>query len=207
MHPAERRITELLDKWLQSLELHRRYASLSDEAYWQVQPWPPHQRPAPWIVELAHTRALELQSHVATRIAAGDAVFAEDLELMSFLATLVGVQDIERYIPHARAGAEGARGPAATPPPGDAAPPPPPAPAAADAPVPPPAGAATAAAAVPDGDSAAMVVADAVRLLKWGREWHELPATIARMAGRPGVAEVRRVLRANKARIQAAARA
>src|SRR6185312_14767295 len=39
------------------------------------------------------------------------------------------------------------------------------------------------------------VIADAVRLLGWGRKWHELPELISRMADRPPLAEVRRILR------------
>jgi hypothetical protein len=50
------------------------------------------------------------------------------------------------------------------------------------------------------------VIADAVRLLKWGKEWHELAEAIARMAGRPTVADVRKMLRNHKAEIQKQAR-
>ncbi|MFO0334403.1 MAG: hypothetical protein ACK53C_05115 [Pseudomonadota bacterium] len=99
MSPAEQRVAELVEKWLTSLELHLKYANLTDEAYWQVQPWARHQRPARWILELANTRAHELQRQVQARAAAGDASFAEALELMAFLANLVGVQNIERFIP------------------------------------------------------------------------------------------------------------
>jgi len=48
----------------------------------------------------------------------------------------------------------------------------------------------------------AQVVADAVRLIKWGREWHELAEAIARIAGRPSVVEVRKVLRTHKQEIE-----
>jgi hypothetical protein len=48
-------------------------------------------------------------------------------------------------------------------------------------------------------------VADAVRLLTGGRQWHELPESIARIAGRPGVVEVRKCLRSYKAEIEKAA--
>jgi hypothetical protein len=55
----------------------------------------------------------------------------------------------------------------------------------------------------PDAEAReSLVVADAVRLLKWGREWHELGEAIARMAGRPGVGEIRRILRAHKNAIE-----
>jgi hypothetical protein len=99
MNPDDQRVTELVDKWVKSLELHLKYVSLTDEAYWQVQPWARHQRPARWILDLAYTRALELKRQLAARVAAGDAKFGEALELMAFLANLVGVQNIERFIP------------------------------------------------------------------------------------------------------------
>jgi hypothetical protein len=40
-----------------------------------------------------------------------------------------------------------------------------------------------------------------VRLLGWGRKWHELADAISRMAGRPPMAEIRRILREHKAAI------
>jgi hypothetical protein len=46
------------------------------------------------------------------------------------------------------------------------------------------------------------VIADAVRLLGWGRKWHELPELISRMADRPPVAEVRRILREQRETIE-----
>ena len=46
------------------------------------------------------------------------------------------------------------------------------------------------------------VVKDAARLLSWGRDWHELPEAIARIAGRPGVAQVRQILRSSKGVIE-----
>jgi hypothetical protein len=45
-----------------------------------------------------------------------------------------------------------------------------------------------------------------VRLLKWGRAWHELAEAIARIADRPGVVEVRKCLRTHKVEIERAAR-
>jgi hypothetical protein len=61
-------------------------------------------------------------------------------------------------------------------------------------------------AAEPVEDEAAQqdteVVRDAIRLLSWGREWHELPAAIARMAGRPKTAKIRRILKANREAIE-----
>jgi len=43
------------------------------------------------------------------------------------------------------------------------------------------------------------VLADAERLLQWGRRWFELPELITRMADRPPLIEVRRILRENRA--------
>ena len=276
MNPADQRVTELVDKWLKSLELHLKYAGLTDEAYWQVQPWARHQRPARWIVDLAHTRARELKRQIDSRVASGDSGFAEALELMGFLANLAGAQNIERFIPLADPAHENPevlgntqstlkplsntitqaaaivdptqemRIPPRTVEPRVAPPlPPPPAPPALrapPAPPPPPAAPApTRAAAAATGRAPAsppaaapgsarggarrearaggksapkapaagspesLVVADAVRLLKWGREWHELAEAIARFAGRPGVVDVRRVLRTHKAEIERAA--
>jgi hypothetical protein len=41
-----------------------------------------------------------------------------------------------------------------------------------------------------------------VRLLKWGKSWHELADLIARIAERPSAAEIRKVLRAKKTEIE-----
>lgn len=257
MNPADQRVAELVDKWLKSLELHLKYATLSDEAYWQVQPWVRHQRPARWILDLARARALELKRQLDARATANDAGFGEALELMAFLANLVGAQNIERFIPLAEPERENPdilgetqpRLPAlslattqdnpsldatrempapdatrempapvmpapvqATP---KAPPPPPPvAPAAIPAPPPPPPAAAPRAAARREpapaklgkgptpGSPEAQIVADAVRLLKWGREWHELADSIARIADRPGAAEIRKVLKTFRADVE-----
>jgi hypothetical protein len=277
MNPADQRLTELVDKWLKSLELHLKYSALTEEAYWQVQPWVRHQRPARWILDLAYTRARELKHQLEERLASGDTGFAEGLELVAFLANLVGVQNIERFIPLAepqRENAEAlgqtqstlktlgatstqsrtlieptremripvlsnpaelaptARAPVMPPAPPPAAPSPPPAPRAAAAPAPPgglaaaeaPAGARNPSSGLklgkreprpaspkqprpPETDSIeAQIVADAVRLLKWGRAWHELAEAIARIADRPGVVEVRKCLRTHKVEIERAAR-
>ncbi len=250
MNPADQRVTELVDQWLTSLELHLKYTSLTEEAYWQVQPWVRHQRPARWILDLAQTRARELKRQVEERVAAGDSQFAEALELMGFLANLVGAQNIERFIPLAEAERENAealgqtqstlstlsststqtrsmleptremRMPVSlsqepTPPAATQTMPPPPAatPPAAT----PPAGRtagrreprltpARAARLPAAGSIEAQICADAARLLKWGREWHELPEAIARIADRPGIVEIRKVLRSYKADIEKAAR-
>jgi hypothetical protein len=261
MNPADQRISELLDKWVQSLELHLRYTSLTDEAYWQVQPWIKHQRPARWIVEHALERARALQRQLGTRIGRGDDGFAESLEQMAFLANLVGAQNIERFIPLAEAASENKEAlnqtrTSAVPPLStgnttrsaialteatremprpapankagsaldDTASRPGAAPRRVEKPVPRPADKAaektadkrpapkrelrparetrSAPRAAPAADVSGGVVADAVRLLNWGREWHELAEAISRMAGRPSVTEVRRILRARKADIE-----
>jgi len=49
------------------------------------------------------------------------------------------------------------------------------------------------------------VIADAARLVQWGRKWYELPELIARMADRPPLPEVRRILKENKSAIDAKA--
>ena len=99
MSAADKRIAELLDRWLASVELHARYLKLDDAAYASAQDWPKHQRPTKWVVELARTRLLELQQHLDERRRKGDAAFAESLELMCFLTTLLGSEHVERFIP------------------------------------------------------------------------------------------------------------
>src|SRR5208337_4898132 len=46
------------------------------------------------------------------------------------------------------------------------------------------------------------VIADAVRLVQWGRKWYELAELIARMADRPPLPDVRRILKDNKTAIE-----
>jgi len=53
-------------------------------------------------------------------------------------------------------------------------------------------------------EATALVIADAIRLRGWGKAWHELAEAITRMAGRPSIAEVRKILRTHKAEIEAA---
>jgi hypothetical protein len=45
------------------------------------------------------------------------------------------------------------------------------------------------------------VMEDAARLMKWGRKWYEIAELIARMADRPSLPEVRRIIKDNKAAI------
>jgi hypothetical protein len=258
--PADQRLLELLDKWLQSLELHARYSSLDDDSYWKIQPWVEHQRPSRWIIDVAMQKTLALRAHVQERVKLGDAKYSDSLELMIFLANLVGSEHIERFIPVAEAQNER---PLTPQPPGDAGRNP------ADTATgtrempkflaakraPPPAGTAQVArterkgaapaksaprpvnkqprlgtpkaaaplkpagkgapgkiaSAPPSGRETAsdaarlQVVADAARLVQWGRRWYELPELIARMAGRPSLPEVRRILKENKSAIDAQA--
>ena len=263
MTPADRRVTELIDKWLSSIDLHLKYVELSDPAYARVQAWPKHDRPTRWVLEVARQKILELKAQCETRQAMGDGKFSESLELMVFLANLVGIQHIQRFVPLAdpsrtepvsltTAAIEVVQPPRAAPaqkprPSGDdttremprvkatvpaparAAPAPArptPAPARAAPPQPAPAPAkrtdgamapARAAPAVPAGPAPAAksvgasadlrgkIIADAIRLLKWGKSWHELAELIERIAERPSAAEIRRVLRANRAEIEKAA--
>jgi hypothetical protein len=51
------------------------------------------------------------------------------------------------------------------------------------------------------------VIEDAIRLLQWGRKWHELGELIAKLPQRPSVGDTRRLLRTHRARIEAAASA
>jgi hypothetical protein len=53
----------------------------------------------------------------------------------------------------------------------------------------------------PSEEARDQVVADAVRLVQWGRKWFELPELIARMADRPALPDVRRILKENKVAI------
>jgi hypothetical protein len=46
------------------------------------------------------------------------------------------------------------------------------------------------------------VLEDAARLLQWGRKWHELGELISRLAERPNLGDVRRILRAHRAVLQ-----
>jgi hypothetical protein len=272
VNPADKRLTELLDKWLTSLELHLKYSTLDEASYWKVQPWIKHDRPSRWIIELARQKAVQLKEQIDSRAAMGDAKFGDALELMAFLTNLVGSQHIERFIPLAEPqnevdlravsqtqampvapAAEPTRESAVVTQPRETIrsrtdvtremPRPdvvdsPPEPVALAVPVVRPAPVATPSPAARtstrdsvrhaharadsrkgarrDGKHAhgagarartspekeKTVVADAIRLLGWGREWHELPDLIGRMADRPPSGEIRRILRDHKAEIE-----
>jgi hypothetical protein len=279
MTPADRRITELIDKWLASIDLHLQYVELSDAAYARAQAWPKHDRPTRWVLEVARQKILELKAQCETRQAMGDGKFSEALELMAFLANLVGIQHIQRFVPLADpsrtepvpsttatvevvqpprdvppakarpsgddttremprikatvpvqprptpapapaaptpAPARVAPAPApartaATPTPARAAPTPPAPAKRADGAKAPARGAALAQArpaaaaknvAQPGADLRDKIITDAIRLLKWGKSWHELAELIERIAERPPAAEIRKVLRANRSEIE-----
>jgi hypothetical protein len=222
MSAADKRIAELLERWLASVELHARYLKLDDAAYASVQDWPKHQRPTKWVVELARTRLVDLQQHLAARRSKGDTAFPESLELMGFLTTLLGSEHVERFIPQAVAQpAAPARRekPAGT---ADSGLHRKPAAAAKAATASTSTGDTTtrqklaarqrAAAAPKPGDRktgdkmTATVIADAVRFLSWGREWPQLASSVARLADRPPEDEVRRILGEHRAAIEARAR-
>src|SRR5450755_5033943 len=226
--PADQRLLELLEKWLDSLELHAKYSSLDDDSYWKIQPWVEHQRPTRWVIDVAMQKTLALRAHVQERVKMGDAKYSESLELMTFLANLVGSEHIERFIPVAEPANEhaleleppdgqppAARGNAAT--------------GTREMPkfvgskqhAPPPAGTAAVARSErkaadvkpaarapaynrngPSPEAREQVIADAARLVQWGRKWYELAELIARMADRPSLPEVRRILRDNKTAIE-----
>ncbi len=244
MSTTDKRVEELLDRWLASVELHLRYLKLDDAAYARAETWPKHQRPNALVVNLARTRLLDLKRHLNERRDAGDAKFAESLELMSFLTSLLGSEHLERFIPLATGKAPDSgmsatveqpriravtkavpnRGNAGAAPtstkgtqassthksstgshkrptrsrtPPAAAPTPQPAarPAAAPASLSPPTDAMT-----------QQVIADAVRMLAWGREWPALAGLIARMADRPSETAIWKILRAYRADILAISR-
>jgi hypothetical protein len=264
MTPADRRITELIEKWLTSIDLHLKYAELSDGSYARVQPWPRHDRPTRWVLEVARQKILELKGHCETRQAMGDSKYSESLELMAFLSNLVGIQHIQRFIPLADPASEGSTAsatsqtveaptvikpaPSRTRPSGDettremprlkpaagAARPTapvaaPPTAARRDSTKSAPARSANAPAskveparlaskveparqepvakAPAPTDVKGKIIADAIRLLKWGKPWHELAELIGRIADRPSVPEIRKVLRAQKAEIESRAAA
>jgi hypothetical protein len=215
-------------------------------------------------------KTLALRTQVEERVKMGDAKYSDSLELMIFLANLVGSEHIERFIPVAEAANE--RPLTAAPPASDAqalgtgttttvavaavgtgatatrempkflapkrAPPPsgtaqvarterkPAAPAkpvarpatkqparmgAAAKPAPPVKAAGRGTVKAPTGlegpaeTAREQVIADAARLVQWGRKWYELPELIARMADRPPLPEVRRILKENKSAIDAKA--
>jgi hypothetical protein len=238
--PADQRLLELLGRWLESLELHVKYSSLDDDSYWKVQPWSEHQRPTRWIVDLAKQKTVALRAQVEQRAKAGDTQFSDALEMMAFLANLVGAEHIERFIPVAEARNE--RDLSSKPPDRNSdstiqqtgtasvtrempkflgtkrAPPPAgtaqvarnerkpaavikPAP-RATAKIPPKKPAAPAERAGPSDAARDQVIADAARLVQWGRKWFELPELIARMADRPNLPDVRRILKENKMAIE-----
>ena len=250
----------LLERWQTSLDLHAKYAALDDARYWHVQPWPRHERPQRWIIQLARKRILALKRLVAQRQTEGDRAFIEGIEIMGFLATLVGLTSVERFIPlatheterrdvlAAKPQAEPAREPAPAPPPAKVVPvtvtitksssrtgehrrtaettrqmpvlPPrrdakrdaarpatikPPAPAKTQPPVKPTAVARPKKAPSTVTQMEHVVIADAVRLLGWGKQWHELAEMIARLSERPSPSEIRRILRTYRDQIDAVA--
>jgi hypothetical protein len=99
MSEADKRVSELLDRWLASLDLHARYLKLDDAEYAKVQPWPKHQRPNKWIIDLARQRVGELRFHLKERREVGDDEFADALELMGFLTSLLATEHLERFVP------------------------------------------------------------------------------------------------------------
>jgi hypothetical protein len=267
-------LESLLERWQTSLDLHAKYAALDDARYWHVQPWPKHERPQRWIIQLARKRILALKRIVAQRQSEGDRAFIEGVEIMGFLATLVGLTSVERFIPLATHETERRDVLAARP---EQAAPKTPAdssrsrvpPAArentsrtvenrrvveaaartvehkrtaettrqmpvlpnskiyrmlaaqrAGVPLDKPAAAPAAAkrrdpqrpATVKPKKAPAnvtqmehVVIADAVRLLGWGKPWHELAELIARLSERPAPSEIRRILRTYRDQIDAVA--
>ena len=81
----------LLERWQTSLDLHAKYSALDDARYWHVQPWPKHERPQRWIIQLARKRIIALKRLVTQRQSEGDRDCIEGIEIMGFLATMVGL--------------------------------------------------------------------------------------------------------------------
>jgi hypothetical protein len=216
MTTAYKRLADLLDRWQASVELHARYLALDDAAYAKMQDWPKHQRPTKWVVQVARTRLEEMRRQLEARELAGDATFAESLELISLLTNLLGSDHIERFIPLAirkpnTAASGTVRRPRLKTPDGKAAQ----RPSARAAPAQGRAAATGRQAVAPQAKSSAAplpdqviatVVADAVRFLGWGREWPALAPLIARLADRPCEADIARILRANRQHIERKAR-
>jgi hypothetical protein len=236
--PADQRLLELLQRWLDSLELHIKYSSLDDDSYWKIQPWSEHQRPNLWILNLAKQKTLALRTQVEERVKAADGKFSDALEMMAFLANLVGAEHLERFIPVAEAQNERPLTPAPQPEItarsaavtssatrempkflGSKRAPPPastahvarterkvaaPVKAVAKAPSKPPPRKPLphAERSAPSEAARDQVIGDAARLVQWGRKWYELPELIARMADRPSLSDVRRILKENKAAIE-----
>jgi hypothetical protein len=50
----------------------------------------------------------------------------------------------------------------------------------------------------PSDEVREQVIADAARLVQWGRKWYELAELISSMADRPQLTDVRRILKDNK---------
>lgn len=205
MSAADKRVAELLERWLASVELHARYLALDDAAYARVQDWPKHQRPTRWVVELARTRLVELKRVADERRSQGDTAFAEALELMAFLTSLLGSEHVERFIPLAqpKAAARTDETTVETRALRSAAPS---RPARRRTPAPPPRSAPAVAGPADSNPATATVIADAARLISWGREWPQLAGLIARLANRPPEAEVWKILRKHRAEIEVQAR-
>lgn len=251
MSAADKRIAELLDRWLASVDLHAQYVELDDADYARIQDWPKHERPSRWVIELARQRLEELKRHVRRRADEGDEGFADALELMSFLTSLLGAEQVERFVPlarprpvqatvrrqnrqeskDARSGPQAASrlkpavkaavdsspvlnarqeaperprkaSSVARPQPRKAPERPRkassvtrPQPRKAPAQPPPPR----------NPEMTATVIADAVRLLSWGREWPQIAGLVARLSNRPAEKEIWEILRQNRAAIEAKA--
>ena len=206
MTPADERVLQLLQKWQKSLELHAGYAGLPEDQYWLVQPWPKHQRPTKWVIDLARQRLADLQNIVKTRLATADPSLSEALELMSFLTNLVGSQHVERFVPVAEPERErqleaAAQAKAKTGSTSSTS-------TMVKPRAPPTRNKSAGRSAKPVNDSTiTQIVKDATRLMSWGRAWHELPEAIARIADRPDVAQVRQILRSKRSIIEQKANA
>jgi len=211
----------LLERWQTSLDLHAKYSALDDARYWHVQPWPKHERPQRWIIQLARKRIIALKRLVTQRQAEGDRACIEGIEIMGFLATMVGLTTVDRFIPLATHETErrdvlSAKPDAAAKPAADTNRPRT-SPTARETPLREQKRPAEVTRQTPRREARReparpvavkprkapstvtqtehVVIADAVRLLGWGKQWHELAEIIARLSERPSPSEIRRILR------------
>ena len=178
MTAADKRVSALLDRWAASIEQHREYTRLTDEVYWTKRSWPPHRRPATEVLDIAAKRLLKLQRELVLRNKSGDKKFAELLELMSVMTSMVARESIERFIPIVepdkkieKIAKSGIHKPERRD-------------------------------FVRRQELIRLIVSDAVRLMSWGRQWHTLGEDIAKIQNRPPSEIIKRVLKANRGHIE-----
>ena len=175
MTRSDKRVAATLKNWLTSIDQHLKFSKLDDDEYQAKRNWPPHQRPNSELLKLARKRVVTLAKKLESEVTAGNGAFSQSLELMRVLANMVGRERGERFIPLVETdesisdAAEKSREKR---------------PERRDF--------------ITRQELIRLVVADSVRFLSWGREWHELPEIICRLDGRPSEEISRRILKANR---------